>query len=71
MAARESTRVHRKYKTKYCVTNWRESRYRRQGAVENLFFRYKRALGDSPSCVRLRIPEARGDDRVQRIEPDG
>ena len=47
MAARESTRVHRKYKTKYCVTNWRESRYRRQGAVENLFFRYKRALGDS------------------------
>ena len=25
----------------------RESRYRRQGAVENLFFRYKRTLGDS------------------------
>ncbi len=25
----------------------RESRYRRQGAVENLFFRYKRTLGNS------------------------
>ena len=24
-----------------------ESRYRRQGAVENLFFRYKRTLGNS------------------------
>ena len=49
----------------------RESRYRLQGGVENLFFRYKRTLGDSPSRARLRIPEARGDDRVQRIEPDG
>ena len=29
----------------------RESRYRRQGAVENLFFRYKRTLGNS-LCAR-------------------
>ena len=48
----------------------RESRYRRQGAVENLFFRYKRTLGNSLRA-RLRIAEAGGDDRVQRIEPDG
>ena len=35
MAARKSTRVHRKYKTKYRVTNWREyeSGLRRRGDV--------------------------------------
>ncbi len=48
----------------------RESGYRRQGAVENLFFRYKWTLGDSLR-VRLRIAEAGSDERVQRIKPNG
>ncbi len=30
----------------------RESRYRRQGSVENLFFRYKRTLGNSLRACR-------------------
>ena len=48
----------------------RESGYRRQGAVENFFFRYKRTLGNSLRA-RLRIAKAGGKDRMQRIEPDG
>ncbi len=41
----------------------RESGYRRQGSVENLFFRYKRTLGNS-----LR---ARGYDRKSRRQESG
>ncbi len=49
----------------------RESGYRRQEAVENLFVRYKRALGNSLCACGYECLEARGDDGVQRIDPDG
>ena len=79
MAARKSTRVNRKYKTKYRVPNgWEYERGLRSRRDITLWFSDEareawtlRRARKQPSRARLRIAEAGGKDRVQCIEPDG